>query len=85
MIWVDYYTGEVVPDYDPEADPSRHLSGNSFMTGVSGGPVNGAVTTQVLPDKAEFSLAAHAMIAVLLGIVGAKFGVYLYRSQEETG
>lgn len=41
----------------------------------------GMVTLRQTPDRATFSLLAHTLFAVLLGIVGAKFGLYIYNSQ----
>ena len=74
--WIDFNTGQELPDYDPTADPSRHSGGGGMMS------PNGMVTTRETPDHATFTLLSHSLIAVLIGFVGARFGVYIRKSQD---
>lgn len=75
--WIDFTTGKELPDYDPTADPSRHSGGGGLM------PANGMVTTRETPDRATFTLLAHSLIAVLIAMIGARFGVYIHNSQKD--
>jgi len=73
IAWIDLATGNEIPDYDPTVDPSLHSEGFN-----SGAKVNGRET----PDRATFSLLAHALIAVSLGLVGAKFALFIHNSDD---
>jgi hypothetical protein len=74
--WIDFHTGKELPDYDPTADPSRHSGGGGIMSPA------GMVTMRETPNRATFTLLAHSLVAVLLGIAGAKFGAYIHKTEN---
>lgn len=72
--WVDTATGNVSPDYDPSADPSRHQSW---------GMAPPAVSFVQSPNQETFSLATHSIIVVFLGLIGSNFAMYIYRTRDD--
>ena len=73
-IYKDVVTQEVYPDYDPS---SRSLS-------TAGNMISGYASLH----PTTFMMTAHAMIALLLGLIGGKFGSavwYLQHSNTNTG
>ena len=77
VTWTDTATGKVISDYDPSVDPSLHTPasfGNMAM------PNSSKVTGLATPDRDTFSLFAHSMIAVTLGMIGSAFANYIYKT-----
>lgn len=72
--WTDFATGKVVPDYDPAKDAQLGNGGGGF-----GGP---SVMLQESPDRPTFMSTGHMLLAMMLGWVGGKFAIYVYRTQR---
>ena len=76
VAWIDTATGNVIPDYDPSTDPRQQFArGGGF-----GGPV--PVRFSQTPDQETFTLVAHSIVVVILGLVGAYFAMYIYRTRD---
>lgn len=78
-MWIDAFTHEVFPDYDPTTDPNRNFGG-----GLGGGGVGGGrMMTQIQsPDRPTFMSLGHVLFGLLFGYAGAKFAVAIHRSQQ---
>ena len=72
--YVDAFTGEPVPDYDPAIDQNP-MSG----LGMGGGPL-----VSESPDRRTFTSLAHVLFAMLFGYCGAKFAVWVHTKQTRT-
>lgn len=71
--WVNMFTGQPVPNYNPATAPS---SGGG---GFGGTPPIGLVET---PDRTTFMSLAHAILAMIFGYAGAKFALWIHRRQS---
>ena len=78
VTWTDTDTGNVIPNYDPSTDPTRH----QFAAGGGGFAGPGSVQFSQTPNPETFMLVAHSVMIVILGLVGAKFATYIYRTQD---
>jgi hypothetical protein len=76
--WVDFSTGEELPDYDPAAFPMRHGGGGMMPVGMS------QVTRAESPDRTTFMTLGHVLMAMLMGYAGGKFAVVIQRHQSRT-
>jgi hypothetical protein len=80
--YIDPVTGKVIPDFDPAAQ-ARSSTITGGMMGMSGfGP--GIIGPSLLetPDRPTFMLLAHTLLALILGWLGAKFAMRVYRLQH---
>lgn len=71
VAWTETATGNVLPEYDPSTN--RH---------VSSGFGQPAVQFSQAPDQDTFTLVAHSVVVVILGLLGANFAVYIYRTRD---
>jgi hypothetical protein len=62
--FVDFQTGKVIPNYDPANPP----------TGMRG---MGMGSMKETPDRAEFMMLAHALIAAAFAYAGGKYAVWI--------
>ena len=69
--YVDFTTGEALPDYDPAANPG--LGGGGF----------GGVGIREIPDRSTFMSLAHVILAMICGYIGAKFAVWIDRNHAD--
>jgi hypothetical protein len=74
--YVNFMTGEPVPNYNPATDPTR---------GAGGGFGGTAVGLKETPDRATFMSLAHVLLAMLFGYAGAKFAVWVHCRQSKSG
>ena len=72
--WTDSATGKVVPDYAPAKDPNWGSGGGAF-----GGP---SMMIHEHPDRPTFMSLAHFILAMMMGGIGGKFAVFVYRTQN---
>jgi hypothetical protein len=71
VTWTETATGNVLPEYDPSTN--RHIS---FGFGQP------AVQFSQAPDQETFTLVAHSVVVVILGLIGANFAMYIYRTRD---
>jgi hypothetical protein len=82
--WIDFRTGKVIPNYDPNIAVNPNKGGGGF--GGGGGRSGGAAFRET-PPRQIFMPIGHCWWALILGYAGGQFGRYIYarRQREHEG